>query len=51
MLAEILMVRLEAAGLQQETVLVNSSEQPVLIQRQAARLNDRRRETGNGAVS
>ena len=59
MLAEIFMVRLEAAArLQQETALVSSSpfipftpDNQFLFKDSAARPDDRRRETGNGEVS
>ena len=59
MLAEIFMVRLEAAALlQQETALVSSSpfipfppNNQFLFKDRAARPDDRSRETGNGEVS
>ena len=59
MLAEIFMVRLEAAALlQQETALVSSSpfipftpNNQFLFKDRAARPDDRRQETGNGEVS
>jgi hypothetical protein len=58
MLAEIFMVRLEAAArLQQETALVSSSpfipftpNNQFLFKGRAACPDDRRRETGNGEV-
>ena len=58
MLAEIFMVRLEAAArLQQETALSSSPFIPFtpnnqfLFKDRAARPDDRRQETGNGEVS